>query len=51
MPDIQVKNKLPFQLLVTTTFNQFEKLSAEEWKNQIKSSFRQNNALGSSDNK
>jgi len=44
-------DKLPFQLLVTTCFNQFQQLSPEEWEAYTKSSSRLNGCVGSSDSK
>lgn len=44
-------DKLPFQLLVTTCFNNFHQLTSEEWERYIKSSARLGGCVGSSDSK
>jgi dUTPase len=44
-------DKLPFQLLITTTFNQFQQLSPDEWERYLVSSARQDGCVGSSDAK
>jgi dUTPase len=41
--------KLPFQLLITSAFNEFSQLSLEEWEALGSSSARQGGCVGSSD--
>lgn len=45
------RTKLPFQLLITTTFNQFQQLTPEEWEAYTVSSGRKDGSVGSSDTK
>lgn len=45
------RTKLPFQLLITTCFNQFQQLSPEEWEAYLLSSARKDGCVGSSDSK